>query len=56
MKWLAALPLIGVMAWNIRPIETAVKRVLLSREVAKLIGWILSILSDLHEFLNRTLA
>jgi len=56
MKWLAMLPIIGVVFWNVRPIETAVKRVLLSREVAKLIGWILSILGDLHEFLNRTLA
>jgi len=56
MKWLAALPIVGVVVWNVRPIEVAVKRVLLSREVAKLLGWILSLLSDLHEFLNRTLA
>lgn len=56
MKWLAMLPIVGALAWNIRPIEVAVKRVLLSREVAKLIGFLLSLLSDLHEFLNRTLA
>lgn len=55
-RWLALAPMLLAMLWNARPIAEHVKRVLINREIIKVIAWFLELLSNLNDWINRILA
>lgn len=55
-RWLALVPMLLAMLWNARPIVEHVKRVLINREIVKVIAWFLELLSELNDWINRILA